>query len=165
MSGDDVILAAVTGAHGITGEVRLKLFADSLASLKAHKVFSAGGQTLTLKAIRPGGGGKGVGAVARFAEIADRTAAEGLRGTTLAVPRASLPPLAEGEYYHADYLGRAVVDPDGEPIGTVRAIENYGASDILDIDLGEGRTVMVPFIPTAVTEAEGRLIVDRAWLG
>lgn len=161
MSGDDVILAAVTGAHAITGEVRLKLFADDIASLKAHKVFSAGGRTLTLKAIRP----DKAGAVARFAEITDRNAAEALRGTTLAVPRASLPPLVEGEYYHADYLGRAVVDRAGEPVGTVRAIENYGASDILDIDLGEGRTVMVPFIPAAVTEAEGRLIVDRVWLG
>ena len=80
------------------------------------------------------------------------------------MPRGSLPPLAEGEYYHADYLGRAVVDPAGEPIGTVRAIENYGASDILDIDLGEGRTVMVPFIADAVHEDGERLVVDRVWL-
>ena len=99
---DQVILAAVAGAHGVGGEVRLKLFAEGLDSLKRQQTLQAGERVLTLKAVRPGS----AGAIARFAEIADRRAAEALRGTLLTVPRESLPPLAEGEYYHADLLGR-----------------------------------------------------------
>ncbi len=156
----DVTLAAVAGAHGITGEVRLKLFARGLESLSAHKVFSAGGRTLTLNSLRP----DKIGAVARFTEITDRTAAEGLRGTLLAVPRDSLPPLAEGEYYHADIIGMAVVTTTGEPIGTVTAIENFNAGDILEITRLDGKTVMVPFRSPAVPEVGERVVVDLEWL-
>ena len=156
----DVTLAAIAGAHGISGEVRLKLFGQGLESLTAHKVFIAGGRTLTLKSLRP----DKIGAVARFAEIGDRTAAEGLRGTLLAVPRASLPPLAEGEYYHADVIGLAVVDTEGAAVGTVSAIENYNAGDILEITLPDGKTVMVPFCPPGVPEVRDVVVVDREWL-
>ena len=100
-----VTLAAIAGAHGITGEVRLKLFAQGLESLALHQAFTAGGRTLTLKSLRP----DKIGAVARFAEIGDRTTAEGLRGTLLTVPRDRLPPLGDGEYYHTDIIGLAVV--------------------------------------------------------
>ena len=155
-----VTLAAVAGAHGITGEVRLKLFARGLDSLSVHKVFSAGGRTLTLKSLRP----DKIGAVARFAEIGDRTAAEGLRGTLLAVPRASLPPLAEGEYYHADIIGLAVVTTTGEAVGIVTAIENFNAGDILEITRTDGKTVMVPFRPPAVPQVGAVVVVEDAWL-
>lgn len=156
----DVTLAAVAGANGITGEVRLKLFAQGLESLTVHKVFTAGGRTLTLKSIRP----DKIGAVARFAEIGDRTAAENLRGTLLSVPRESLPPLAEGEYYHADIIGLSVVTTSGEAIGTVTGIENYNAGDILEISYPDGKTVMVPFRPPAVPEVGEQVVVDPEWL-
>ena len=156
----DVTLAAVAGAHGITGEVRLKLFAQGLDSISAHKVFTAGGRTLTLKSIRP----DKIGAVARFAEISDRTQAEQLRGTLLAVPRDSLPPLAEGEYYHADIIGLPVVTTEGEAIGTVTAIENFNAGDILEITYPDGKTVMVPFRAPAVPEVGATVVVDAGWL-
>ena len=156
----DVTLAAVAGAHGITGEVRLKLFGQGLDSLTSHKVFHAGGRTLTLKSLRP----DKIGAVARFAEIGDRTAAEGLRGTLLTVSRASLPPLAEGEYYHADIIGLPVVTTGGDPIGTVTAIENYNAGDILEITYPDGKTFMVPFRPPAVPQVAEAVIVDPDWL-
>lgn len=156
----DVTLAAIAGAHGITGEVRLKLFGQGLDSLAAHKVFHAGGRTLTLKSLRP----DKIGAVARFSEINDRTAAENLRGTLLAVPRDSLPPLAEGEYYHADIIGLPVVSLDGESVGTVTAIENYNAGDILEITLLDSKTAMVPFRPPAVPEVGAAIVVDTAWL-
>ena len=159
-----VTLAAIAGAHGITGEVRLKLFAESLDSLKRHKAFTAGSRTLTLTAIRPDKPGSGAGAVARFAEIADRNAAESLRGVLLTVDRASLPPLAPSEYYHADIIGLSVVTTIGEPVGTVTAIENYNAGDILEITRPDGRTVMVPFRPPAVPEAGERVVVDPDWL-
>ena len=156
----DVTLAAVAGAHGITGEVRLKLFAQGLESLTVHKVFTAGGRTLTLKSIRP----DKIGAVARFAEITDRTQAENLRGTLLAVPRDSLPPLAEGEYYHADIIGLPAVTTSGEAIGTVTAIENYNAGDILEITGPDGKTMMVPFRAPAVPQVNEKIVVDPDWL-
>lgn len=156
-----VTLAAVAGAHGIGGAVRLKLFTPSLESLEAHRVFEAGSRTLTLVDIRA----EKAGAVARFAEITDRNAAEALRGTLLDVPRDSLPPLAPGEYYYVDYIGRAVAAPDGAPLGIVKSIENFGAGDILDIDLPGGKTAMVPFTSDAVREDGETLIIDPLWLG
>ena len=156
----DVTLAAIAGAHGITGEVRLKLFAQGLESVRAHTAFTAGTRTLTLISLRP----DKIGAVARFAEIKDRTQAESLRGTLLAVPRDSLPPLAEGEYYHADIIGLPVVAIDGEAVGTVTAIENFNAGDILEITLLDGKTAMVPFRPPAVPEMGERVVVDMGWL-
>jgi 16S rRNA processing protein RimM len=155
-----VTLAAIAGAHGITGEVRLKLFAESIDSLKRHTAFAAGDRVLTLTSIRP----DKIGAVARFAEIGDRTTAEALRGTLLTIDRASLPPLAEGEYYHADIIGLPVVSTTGEAIGTVTAIENYNAGDILEITRPDGKTAMVPFRPPAVREVGAAVVVDAEWL-
>ena len=142
-----VTLAAVTGAHGVAGEVRLKLFGEGLDGLKRHKRFNQG--ELTLTKLRHDGKG---GAVARFAEIPDRTAAEALRGTALTVPRDALPPLEEGEYYHADLLGLAAVSDEGEPLGTVVAVENFGAGDVLEIERPTGKRFMVPMTRAAVPE-------------
>ena len=152
-----IVVAVVTGAHGVTGEVRLKVFADDLS---AHRSFNGG--SLTAKSIRV----TPQGAIARFAEIADRTAAEALRGTELTVPRASLPPLGEGEYYHADLLGLTAVDQDGAPIGTVVAIDNFGASDVVEIERLDGGRFMVPMTEQAVPRwGEGRLTVADGWHG
>jgi 16S rRNA processing protein RimM len=154
-----VTLAAIAGAHGVTGEVRLKLFGEGVASLKRHKSFNEG--ALTLKSLRDDGKG---GAIARFAEIADRNAAEALRSTTLTVPRSALPPLAEGEYYHADLLGLAAVSDTGEPLGTVVAVENFGAGDILEIERPDGKRFMVPMTADAVIEwDEQRAVVSSAF--
>jgi 16S rRNA processing protein RimM len=147
-----VTLAAVTGAHGVAGEVRLKLFGEGLEGFSAHRRFNDG--ALTLTKVRDDGKG---GAVARFAEVPDRTAAEKLRGTTLSVPRSALRPLGEGEYYHADLLGLAAVSDAGESLGTVVAIENFGAGDILEIerppqDDRPGKRFMVPMRVEAVPE-------------
>ena len=155
-----VALAAIAGAHGIQGEVRLKLFADSPASLERHKVFDAGGRTLTLRALRP----DKAGAIARFAEIADRTAAEGLRGTVLTIARADLPPLNEGEYYHADLIGLAVVDTEGASVGVVVAVENFGAGDILEIEKADATRFMVPFTLVVVPEVGAAVVIDAAFV-
>lgn len=155
-----VVMAAVAGAHGVQGEVRLKLFTASPDSLKRYRCFDAGGKSLTLTAIRPGP----QGAVARFAEVADRTAAEALRGTLLTVPRESLPPPDEGEYYWHDLIGLPVCTPDGAPVGTVAGIENFGASDLLEVALARGGTVLVPLIAEAVTEVGARIVVAPEWL-
>ena len=135
-----VTLAVVIGAHGVTGEVRLKLFTEDLS---AYRSFDGG--RLTLKSLRDGSNG----AIARFAEIVDRNAAEALRGTELTVPRSALPPLGDGEYYNVDLIGLAVVTDAGTPVGTIVAVENFGAGDILEIEQPTGRRFMV-----AVTAAE-----------
>jgi 16S rRNA processing protein RimM len=155
---DQVILAAIAGAHGIGGEVRLKLFAEGLDSLKRHRALHAGDRVLTLKSVKPGS----AGAIARFAEIADRSAAEALRGTLLTVPRDALPPLEEGEYYHADLLGLPCVTAGGRMLGTVAAVENFGAGDIVEIERADGSRFMVPVKP-AVELGPERLVVDEAF--
>ena len=125
-----VTLAAIAGAHGVRGEVRLKLFGEGAESLRAFSVFEAGDRKLTLKSVRPAN----QGAVAMFAEVTDRSGAEALRGTLLTVARSALPPLGEGEYYHHDLIGLPCVSTDGAAIGTVVAVDNFGAGDILEIE-------------------------------
>ena len=156
---DRIALAAVTGAHGIAGEVRLVPFGEA-DGLRRYAAFAAGGRTLTLRSLRPGKGG----AIARFAEITDRTAAEALRGTELTVARGDLPPLAAGEYYHADLIGRSVVDTEGAAIGTVVAVDNFGAGDILEIAKPDRRTFMVPLTPAAVPDIGDVITVDSAFV-
>ncbi len=159
-----VVLAAVSGAHRVTGEVRLKLFGEGVASLKPHKSFNGGALTLT----KLHDDGKG-GAIARFAEVTDRTAAEALRGTTLTVQRSALPPLGEGEYYYADLIGLPAVSSEGEALGICVAVENFGAGDVLEIerppeDGKPGVRFMVPMRAEAVPEWSGsKLLIDANW--
>lgn len=161
MPGEDrVTLAAVAGAHGIGGEVRLKVFAEGLDSLRRHNVFEAAGRVLTLKSVKPGK----PDAIARFAEIGSRDAAEALRGTVLTVARSELPALDEGEYYHSDLIGLPAVTIGGESIGTVVAVENFGAGDILEIEKPDGKRFMVPFRPEAVPEVGERVVVEPGFV-
>lgn len=159
-----VTLAAIIGAHGLAGEVRLKLFGEGVPALAQHKSFNDG--ALTLVKVRDDGKG---GAIARIAECASRGDAEKLRGTTLSVPRDTLPPLAEGEFYHADLLGLPVVTDAGETVGIVLAIENYGATNIIEITREPApekgtKTFMVPMIPTAVIGwDEHQLVIGAAF--
>jgi 16S rRNA processing protein RimM len=152
-----VTLAAVAGAHGVTGEVRLKLFGEGVAALAAHRDFNGG--ALTLDKLRDDGKG---GAIARFAEVADRTAAEALRGTVLTVARSALPQLGEGEYYHADLIGLAAISDAGEPLGIVIAVENFGAGDIVEIERPDGKCFMVPMRSEAVPEWDRERLVIAA---
>lgn len=82
----------------------------------------------------------------------------------LTVPRDSLPPLSEGEYYHADLIGLAVVDTEGASIGIVIAVENFGAGDILEIEKPDRKTFMVPLTPAAVPEIGECVVVDEAFV-
>ena len=158
---NQVVLAAVAGAHGVGGEVRLKAFAESVDSLKRHKrLFVDGERPLTLVSLRGGGNG----AIARFAEVADRNAAEALRGKLLSVPRTELPPLDEGEYYHADLVGLDCVDRDGRSVGTVTAVENFGAGDLLEVEMEGGKRSLIPFKPGIADLVDGRILLDRDFL-
>lgn len=155
-----VTLAAVMGAHGVTGEVRLKLFAESADSLKRQASLDANGRTLTLKSVKP----TPRGVIARFAEIGDRNAAEALRGTELTIPRDSLPTPPAGEIYIADLIGLAVVTDGGDAIGTIAAVENYGAGDILEIEKPDGTRFMVPFNAEAVPVLGAVAVLDPAFV-
>ena len=158
MADRPVTLAVIIGAHGVAGEVRLKLFADDVNSLKAHKTFNGGALTMTSARAVPNG------AIARFSEIVDRNAAEAVRGTELTVPRAALPPLADGEYYHTDLIGRPCVTTTGDAVGVCIAVENYGASDVLEIERPDGKTFMVPMKPVAVPQwSDERIVIEAAF--
>jgi 16S rRNA processing protein RimM len=109
--------------------------------VKAHKAFNDG--ALTLQSLRPGNS-----IIARFAEITDRNAAEAARGTELTVPRAALPPIAEGEYYHADLI----------------AIEDFGAGDVIEIERPDGKRFMVPMTAEAVPEWGEKIVIDALYV-
>lgn len=153
-----VTLAAVAGAHGVTGEVRLKLFGEGVAALKRYRAFND--SALTVEKLRDDGKG---GAIARFAEVTTRNAAEALRGTLLTVRRSEMPPLAEGEYYHADLIGLPCVSTTGETLGECVAVENFGAGDVLEIRRPEGKTFMVPMKPEAVPEWGERIVIEAVY--
>src|SRR4029079_4366967 len=148
-----IALAAVPGAHGVKGEVRLKLFSDSIENLSRHDKLYVGGVERRLLSIRDA-----KAPVARFEGIGDRSSAESLRGSLVEIDRSALPPLEEGEYYHADLIGLPAVDRDGNAVGTVTAVENYGAGDLLEIALENGKTSLIAF-KAGIADLEGDLIV------
>jgi 16S rRNA processing protein RimM len=155
-----VALAAVAGAHGVKGELRLKLFADSVDSLARHSRLYVGGRELALLDIKEGG----KTAIARFEGVSDRSAAEALRGQLVEIDRDKLPPLGEGEYYHADLIGLPCVDESGLPLGTVLAIENFGAGDLLEVEQPDGTRSLIPFREPIARQDGERVVLDREFL-
>lgn len=155
-----IALAAVAGAHGVKGELRLKLFADSVESLARHSRLCVGGRELALCEVK--GGGKT--AIARFEGISDRTAAEALRGELVEIERDQLPPLEEGEYYHADLIGLPCVDESGMPLGTVVSVENFGAGDLLEVERPDGKRSLIPFRQPIARLSGVRIVLDPEFL-
>ncbi len=159
-----VTLAAIAGAHGVRGEVRLKLFGDDAASLRSYGAFDVmtrgGPQRLVLTAIRPAN----QGAVASFAGITTREGAEALRAVVLTVPRSALPPLGAGEYYHHDLIGLPALASDGRALGVVVAVENFGAGDILEIEPPDKKRFMVPMTPAAVPQWGDTVVVNADFI-
>ena len=155
-----IALAAVAGAHGIKGEVRLKLFSDSVESLSRHRKLHVGGAERRLLAVRE----SGKTAVARFDGVDDRSAAEALRGSLVEIDRSALPPLEQGEYYYFDLVGLTAVNASGEALGTVAAVENYGAGDLLEIELANGKRSLIPFKPGIADLEDDRVVLDPEFL-
>ena len=158
-----VLVGRVAGAFGVHGEIRISTYtAEPLAVLKYRELqLEDGSPALTLTAAREAKGG----VIARAPQVDSKEAADALRGLRLFVDREALPEPEEDEFYLADLIGLAAVSPAGEAIGRVKAVHDFGAGDLLEIDPGEGRpTWYAPFTREAVPEVDlagGRVIVDR----
>ncbi|CAN7481109.1 ribosome maturation factor RimM [Phenylobacterium sp. LjRoot225] len=164
VSSDNLIFVArIAGAFGVKGEVRLTTFtADPMALLDYRDLKREDGAPgLTLTSARPAKGG----VVARAKEVETREQAEALRGLRLYIPRERLPaPDDEDEYYLVDLIGLSVVTPQGEPLGVVRTVHDFGAGDLLEIQPPQGASWWLPFTREAVPEvrmADRTLIAVR----
>jgi 16S rRNA processing protein RimM len=154
-----VLLGVVIGAQGLKGEVKVKTFTEAPQTLGAYGPLHAkDGRAFTIDALRAH---KADEAVARFREVADRTAAESLKGTELFVSRDTFPAPAAEEFYHDDLIGLRAEDTEGRAMGTVRAIHNFGAGTVIEILRDDGDEVFLPFTREVAREIDlkGRRIV------
>jgi 16S rRNA processing protein RimM len=156
-----ILLGRAIGAHGIRGDVLIKTFTQAPENIGAYGVLTdaSGVGRFTIKVVRV----TPKGVVARIGGVATRDAAEALQGVELFVERNRLPPAGEGEFYYADLVGLTAVDCNARAIGTVVAVHNYGAGDLLEIRLdGAAKTELVAFtdrfVPTVDVTA-GRIVV------
>lgn len=151
MSDNPILMARIGAPHGVRGEVRVKSFAaDPVALGDYGKLFDAQGRKFEIKAARPS---KTV-LVVKFAGVNSREAAEALNGVELFVDRSALPEPEEDEFYYSDLIGMTVTDAAGEPIGALRAIEDYGSGDVLEITLAKGGSELVMFTRDNVPEID-----------
>ncbi len=160
-----VCIGVITGTRGLKGELRIKSFTDVPADVGAYGPVSDETGSRLLK-LRVTGEVKGV-VIARAEGIGDRDAAEALKGVALYVRRDALPVAGEDEYYHTDLVGLTVVRIDAaegdEPVGRVKAVFDFGAGDVIEVEAPSGKTVLLPFNHEVVPEidvAAGRLVVD-----
>ncbi len=156
-----ICVARLGAAHGVRGEVRLWSFTADPAAVAAYgPLETADGRVIEIETLRPAKDSF----VARLKGVDDRAAAERLRNAELFVPRERLPaPQDADEFYHADLIGLDVVDASGTVRGSVAAVYNFGAGDVIEVRPVDGRdTVMLPFTQDAVPEidiAGGRIVV------
>ena len=165
MSDDDrlVLVARVSGAFGVKGELRLRTYTDSpLAVLNFRDLKRVNGQTgLTLVS----GRSFKDGLIARAKEVGAKEEADALKGLELYAPRSALPPPGEDEFYLTDLIGLRAESPDGTPLGVVKAAPNYGAGDVLEIEPpGRKATWLIAFTRDNVPIVDvpgGRIVVVR----
>jgi len=159
---DRICVGAIAGAFGVAGEVRLKSYCAEPTAIADYGPLHTedGTRSFRITLTRPVAGGLG----ARVQGIKTKEEADALRGTQLYADRARLPHLPDDEFYHADLIGLAVQDTGGVALGTVQAVHNHGAGDILEIS-GPGlkSALMVPFTLVAVPTVDltaRRIVVD-----
>ncbi len=157
-----ILVAEIGAPHGLRGEVRLRSFTEDPLAVQDYGVLEGddGTRRFAIERLKPAKGCL----IARLSGVSDRTAAEGLRGVKLYVSRDRLPAPEDDEtFYYADLIGLAVVTGDGRALGTVIAVHNFGAGDLIEVEAGTGATVMLPFTAAVVSEVDvagGRLIVE-----
>ncbi|WP_421933476.1 ribosome maturation factor RimM [Phenylobacterium sp.] len=152
-------VARVAGAFGVRGEIRITTFTEDPLALATYKVLlrQDGSAGLTITAARPVKGA----IIARAKGVDTRDQAEALRGLTLFVSRDSLPPPDEDEFYLADLIGLPIEGPQGEALGTVKTIQDFGAGDLIEVQPPMGPSWWLPFTRENVPEvrmSEGKLI-------
>ena len=150
---DRICVAQIGAAHGIRGEVRLRAFTQDPMAITVYGPLESedGTRRFEIEALRPAKDHF----VARLKGVPDRNAAEKLVNLKLYVSRDKLPAIEEEDtFYHADLVGLAAVTPDGAPLGTVTAIHNFGAGDLVEIKPPQGEAMLVPFTETAVPEID-----------
>jgi len=160
MVGARICLGQIGAPHGVHGEVRLHSFtADPAAIATYGPLVTEDGRVFTIENLRPAKHTL----VAKLSGVADRDTAERLANTKLYVPRERLPELGEAdEFYHADLIGLRAVDTAGKECGTVVAVHNFGAGDLIELRPADGaRTELLPFDAATVPEVNirGRTIV------
>jgi 16S rRNA processing protein RimM len=156
----DILLGVVIGAQGLKGEVKVKTFTESPERLGAYGALHAkDGRAFVVKTARAS---KADIAIVRLDGVGDRNAAEKLKGLELFVARDALPPPDDEEFYHADLIGLAAHDAEGRVLGTVSAIHNFGAGDVISIARSDGGDMILPFtrgvVPT-VDVKQGFVVV------
>lgn len=160
MAADRILLGTIGGPHGVRGAVRIKTFTAEPAAIAEYGVLSdKQGRTFEITDCRP----DKAGVIARIRGIADRNAAEALKGTDLYIDREMLPDPDEDEFYHSDLIGLAAVDKGGRAIGTVKAVLDHGAGELLEIAPPTGRTLLIPFTNAAVPVIDieaGTIVID-----
>ena len=138
---DSVLLAQIGAAHGIRGEVRIKPFGDADMLDRYGPLYDAQGRSYEITAMRP----QKTVLVVRFRGIDSREAAETLNGVELFVDRSALPAPEEDEFYLSDLIGLQTVSPEGEMLGKVVEVHDFGAGDILEIRLANGKSELFAF--------------------
>lgn len=156
-----VLLGHISDAQGIKGEVVVHTHTADPEDIGAYGPLSdaEGKRTFSLTVLRV----SKRGVVCRIAGVTDRTQAEALRGTELYVDRNQLPAPDDEEFYHADLIGLTVVDASGQAVGTVVAVQNFGADDLIEIRLaGTSQTEFLPFTKACVPVVDlagGRIVI------
>ena len=149
-----ICVARIGAAHGVRGEVKLWSFTEDPAAVAQYGPLETqdGTRCFEIEALRAAKDHF----VARIAGVNDRDAAEKLRNIELYIPRARLPKIEETDtFYHADLVGLDAVTPDGARVGTVHALHNFGAGDIIEIaPAGGGDPLMLPFNETTVPKID-----------
>ena len=157
------ILVGIFGApHGVRGEVRLKSFTGDPMAIADYPRLTdeSGARAFRILAARPV---KDDMLVVRIEGVSDRSAAEKLTNVSLSLAREDLPPADEEEFYHADLIGLRAETRDGSVLGTVAAVQNFGAGDILDVRPEIGESLLLPFtkkVVPVVDVAGGCVIVE-----
>jgi 16S rRNA processing protein RimM len=157
MSRDRVLLGVVAAPHGVRGLVRIKSFTEDPMAIAAYGPLSdeTGRKAYRVEALSVARDA----VLARIEGVADRTAAEALRGLRLYVERSALPEAGEREWYEADLVGLAAVGRDGRDWGKVIAFHDFGAGSVMELSGG----VMLPFTDEVVPEIDvpgGKVVVD-----
>lgn len=165
---DRIILGHIATVHGIRGEVVIKSYTQDPGDIAAYGPLSddKGERRFVIESVRV----TPKGVVARIKGVTDRNSAEALRGIALTVAREALPEASGDEFYHADLIGMTAVDPEGQVIGKVLAIHNFGAGDLMELQLtGVKQTELVPFtdpvVPTIDIKAKRLTVIMPVLVG